>query len=157
MPNLPEIELFSVDSLEQLAERLPRRTPFFTLFLAGEAPLEEPEALSVLLRPLVDNGLIYFCTWGPGCEELHDALDLTISQKEQDQEYPLPYTLLSSSHDGEALGEALRFFSDMALPTEPSVFANFSRYAVALGSPALTHRLQQAFLRQGIIARQIDL
>jgi hypothetical protein len=43
----------------------------------------------------------------------------------------------------------------MAFPSESEVFANFSRYAVAVGSTELTRRIRQALLRQGIAARNI--
>jgi hypothetical protein len=152
--NLPEIELLSVASLQELAASLPRTTPWFTLLLVSDEPAADPETLARQLRPLVDSGLAYLCTWGQGCEELHDAVDAIVAQKEQ-AEGPLPYTLMSTWHSDEPLGEAVSYFCTLALPSEPEVFANFSRYAVAVGSPELTRRLRQALLRQGIAARNI--
>ena len=149
MTNLPEIQMLSVASFDQLAGQMPRTTPWFTLFLVWEQPETGIDQLVERLRPLIDNGLVYFCGWGEGSEEMHDAIDRIVSEREQSG-CCLSAAVMSSSHPDESLGEALGFFREHALPTDPEVFANFSRHAVAIGSDALAHRLRQALLRQGI-------
>lgn len=149
MATLPAIEMLSVASFEELADAMPRTTPWFTMFLTWDAPDTDAEALAARLRPLVDNGLVYFCAWGEACEEMHDALDRIVSEREQ-AGCCLSATVMSTSHPDESLGEALTFFNEHALPTDPEVFANLSRYAVAIGSESLANRLRQALLRQGI-------
>jgi hypothetical protein len=146
---LPPIEVFAIDTIEQLAGVLPRRTPWFTLLLIWDAPDFEPTDLAGVFRPLVDSGLAYLCTWGQGCEEVHDAVDLAVVQKEAEQG-ELPYVLMSTWHSDEPLGEALRFFSAEALPSDAEVFANCARYAVTVGSQEHARRLRQALLRLGI-------
>jgi hypothetical protein len=141
--------MLSVASFDELAEKMPRTTPWFTLFLVWESPDTDPAGLAARLRPLVDNGLVYFCAWGEACEEMHDAVDQIVSEREQGG-CCLSATVMSTSHPDESLGDALSFFREHALPNDPEVFANFSRYAVAIGSEDLAHRLRQALLRQGI-------
>ena len=146
---LPPIEVFAVDAIEQLAEVLPRRTPWFTLLLIWDTPEVRPEQLAGVFRPLIESGLVYLSTWGQGCEEVHDAVDLAVTRIESEQG-ELPYVLMSTWHTDEPLGEALRFFSTDAIPADDEVFANFARYAVTVGSPENARRLKQAIIRLGI-------
>jgi hypothetical protein len=155
MATLPAIELLSVTSFEELAERMQRTTPWFTLFLAWESPNTDPDYLAQCLRPLVDNGLVYFCTWGEGSEEMHDAIDQIVAEREQ-AGCCLSATVMSTSHPDETLGDALNFFNEHALPTDAEVFANFSRFAVAIGSEPFSHRVKQALMRQGINGRDVS-
>jgi hypothetical protein len=155
MATLPAIQLLSVASFDELDERMQRTTPWFTLFLAWESPDTDPEALTARLRPLVDNGLVYFCAWGEGSEEMHDAVDQIVSEREQ-AGCCLSATVMSTSHPDESLGEALAFFNEHALPSDAEVFANLSRYAVAIGSEEFSRRLRQALLRQGISGRDVS-
>lgn len=149
MATLPAIEMLTVASFEELDEKMQRTTPWFTMFLAWESPNIDPEFLTERLRPLVDNGLVYFCAWGEGAEEMHDAVDQIVAEREQCG-CCLSAAVMSTSHPDENLGEALSFFNEHALPEDPEVFANFSRYAVVIGSEAFAHRLRQALMRQGI-------
>jgi len=149
MATLPAIELLTVANFDELDARMQRTAPWFTMFLAWESPNTDPEFLAERLRPLVDNGLVYFCAWGEGSEAMHDAVDQIVSEREQ-AGCCLSTNVMSSSHPDETLGEALTFFNEHALPSDPEVFANFSRYAVAIGSEEFSRRLRQALMRQGI-------
>ena len=151
---MPEIEFFSVATLENLAEVMPRRTPWFTLLLAGDSPNTDPVQFAAQLRPLVDSGLVYFSAWGQGCEELHDALDEILTERDSAGNPP-PYEVMASSHVDESLGDAVWFFNTQAIPADAEVFANFARYAVAVGGEESARRLKQTLLRMGISGSEI--
>jgi hypothetical protein len=152
---MPEIEMLAVSSFEELGAKMQRATPWFTMFLLWESPNTEIEFLAKRLRPLVDNGLVYLCAWGPGCEEMHDAIDQIVTEREQ-AGCCLSATVMSTSHPDESLGDALWYFNTQAVPDDPEVFANFSRYAVAIGSEESSRRLKQALIRQGISGRDVS-
>jgi hypothetical protein len=129
---LPKIETFIIDSIEQLSDCLPHRSKYFTLLLAWDAPETEHEKLMEMFQPLVDRGLAYFCAWGSRCSEVHDAIDLCAVNKEQ-ANGPADYQLMTTWHDDEPLDEALWFFNMCAIPAGDYVISDFERFAVAVG------------------------
>ena len=87
-----------------------------------------------LFRPLVDNGLAYFCAWGKGCEEVHDAVDL--SDVEREQEFgESDYFQMTTWHEDDSLEKAVWFFENCAIPSENHVVADWDRFAVSIGNP----------------------
>src|ERR671910_2143684 len=88
----------------------------FTAFLALDAGGHGDEALMALGKRLRTAGLTYVCTWGPGCERVHDLFDWLYVDEEQ-QGIELPF-LMSTWHDGEPLKEALWFATDCAIPED---------------------------------------
>jgi hypothetical protein len=139
---LPKIEVFNIDSIEQLADRLPHRSKFFTLFLAWNAPVIERDKLMVLFQPLVDRGLVYFCAWGNRCEEVHDAVDMCIEER-QPEAGQADYMLMTTWHQDEPLEEALWFFKMLAIPSENHVLADFERFSVAVGNPEWAGKMER--------------
>jgi hypothetical protein len=131
---LPTIDVFNIDSIEQLSDCLPRRSKYFTLLMAWNVPEIEHDKLMALFQPLVDRGLAYFCSWGNRCEEVHDAVDACVTAREQ-AIGPDDYVLMTTWHDDEPLEEALWFFNICAIPAEDHVLSNFDRFAVAVGNP----------------------
>ncbi|MGA3372254.1 MAG: hypothetical protein ABSC48_10900 [Terracidiphilus sp.] len=131
---LPGIEVFAIDSIEQLVDCLPHRSKYFTLLLAWDAPDLEMEKLKELFRPLVDRGLVYLCAWGCRSEDVHDAVDLCVVEKEL-SEGEADYLLMTTWHHDETIEEALWFFQMNAIPAENRVVVDFSRSAVSVGNP----------------------
>ncbi|HMD76630.1 MAG TPA: hypothetical protein VKG86_04565 [Terracidiphilus sp.] len=144
-PQLPGIEVFAVDSIEQLADRLPHRSKYFTLLLAWDAPEMEQEKLMELLQPLVDCGLAYLCAWGSQCEEVHDAVDMCVAKREKEIGQA-DYTVMTTWHEDEPLKEVLWYFRTLAIPAEGHVFADFQRFAVPVGNPGWAVEMQRALV-----------
>jgi hypothetical protein len=137
----PGVEIFNFDSINQLAEQLPRRRRYFTLLLAWDALEIDKARLIELFRPLVDRGLTYFCAWGSDCEKVHDAVDLAdigrmgISGSEN-------YIVMTTWHHDEPLEEALWFFNTLAIPAEDFISSDLERFAVAIGNPEWAVRME---------------
>jgi hypothetical protein len=53
--SFPAIQVLAVDSIGQLADCLPQRSRYFTLFLAWDAPETGQQQLIDLFQPLVDR------------------------------------------------------------------------------------------------------
>ena len=146
LPPMPSIELLSVDSIEQLAEALPKCTTYFTLLLAWDAPVLDEAQLMSILAPLLDRGLVYLCAWGARCEDVHDALDSAVVEKEI-ASGELDYVVMTSWHANESLEESVWFFFMLAIPSETFVFKDFARYAVTVGNPEYRQRIGAALLK----------
>jgi len=143
---LPTIDVFNIDSIEQLSDCLPRRSKYFTLLLAWDAPETEQEKLMEMFQPFVDRGLAYFCAWGSRCSEVHDAVDLCAVKKEQ-AIGPADYQLMTTWHDDEPLEEALWFFNMCAIPAEVHVLSDFERFAVVVGDGGWEREMRGFFHR----------
>ncbi|HXR37480.1 MAG TPA: hypothetical protein VN776_00215 [Terracidiphilus sp.] len=131
---LPKVEVLSIDTIDELADRLPHRHRYFTLLLAWDAPEIDQQNLIDLFRPLVDRGLAYLCAWGSHCEAVHDAVDLCVVEKELDAGESDCF-LMTTWHANEPLKEAAWFFKMLAIPSENHVFVDFDRFAVSVGNP----------------------
>jgi hypothetical protein len=129
---LPRIQVLSIDSIEELPDRLPRKCKYFTLLLAWDAPEISENGLVELFAPLVSSGLAYFCAWGERCEEVHDAVDDCFVEHELESGVADPF-LMTTWHRNESLEEALWFFRMLAIPAEISALADLERFAVAVG------------------------
>lgn len=105
------------------------------MLLAWDAPDLDSTELDDVVRPLVDARLTYFCTYGRNCEALHDAAERAYVKKESKSDCPLDFFTMTTWHKNESLEEAVRFFKLLAIPSEPNVFAEFDRFAVAVGNP----------------------
>jgi hypothetical protein len=129
---LPEIEVLFVNSIDELAARLPHHHTYFTLLLAWDAPEISQSELIKIFRPLVDIGMAYFCSWGKGCEEVHDAVDL--ADLEREREFgESDYFQMTTWHKNDTLADAMWFFVNCAIPAEDHVVAGWDRFAVSIG------------------------
>jgi hypothetical protein len=88
--------------------------------------------------------MVYFCSWGPGCERFHDTADTVIAEDQVGQGLfvgPNPNdTIMTTCHD-ETLEGALDYFLFAAYPTDG--FASDSDYwiAMSIDNPAWGERM----------------
>jgi hypothetical protein len=139
---LPRIRVFAADSVQALPGLFPFRFSYFTLLLAWNPYVLTREQMVHLFQPLADRGLAYFCAWGNRCEEVHDAVDQCVIPREA-QGGPLKYMTMTTWHEHEPLEDAVWFFQNLAIPSEAHVFADFERYAVAIGNPEFATRMEK--------------
>jgi hypothetical protein len=142
--SLPPIDVLAVDSIDELADCLPHRHPYFTLLLAWDAPEIDQQELIALFRPLVDRGLACFSAWGNRSEEVHDAVDLCFVERELEVG-EADYLLMTGWHANEPLEEAVWAFKMLDIPSELHVFAEFDRFAVAVENRAWVDRMERTF------------
>lgn len=115
----------------QIAFRIAIHTSRFCLH--GPPEIDQQELIA-LFRPLVDRGLACFSAWGDRCEEVHDAVDLCVVERELEVGES-DYLLTNAWHANEPLEEAVWAFKMLDIPSEVDVFAEFDRFAVAVGNP----------------------
>ncbi len=79
------------------------------------------------------NGLVYVCTWGDGCERVHDIFDeAEVGGGSSDSNV----CLMSTWHSRDTLDEAIEFFLTWAIPPDRDL-AITSYLAVVVGDRGL--------------------
>ena len=51
----------------------------FRLLVAADVSSANPQAISDFAFSALKRGMVYFCSWGPGCERFHDIVDEVIT------------------------------------------------------------------------------
>jgi hypothetical protein len=77
----------------------------YVLFIATVQP--SPELTVEQARAWLNSGASYVCAWGPSASEVEETFDYASFLPKLGA--PLSYTLLTTSHNDEPLGEALWF------------------------------------------------
>jgi hypothetical protein len=75
-----------------------------------------PARLTAALGELLDRGCVYLCAWGPGCRHVEDTMDDV--SLERDLESGVDQTIMTTSHHGVRLEEAVDFALQYALPDD---------------------------------------
>ena len=85
-------------------------------------------------RAWLDNGASYICAWGPTSPEVEETFDYASFLPELGE--PLSFTLMTTSHEGESLEEALWFaFYNAIAPNDLKY--QLSTVIIVVDSPAL--------------------
>ncbi len=109
-----ELILVEADSTEELGQWPVLSSSHFICLVVWDAPPNSDVVLRVA-RTLVESGAVYVCTFGEGCERVHDAVDEVImtGEREPDDEHVIPTTW----HANEPLDDALWFALFTAYPS----------------------------------------
>ena len=101
-----DVFLASVSNLEDLPSQLALPCSRFVLLLAHNAS-DKPARLATVLEQLLAIGCVYLCTWGPGCQYVHDPMDETVVTMELGG--APERTIMTTWHSRESLVEAADF------------------------------------------------
>lgn len=133
------------------AEEWPDATPWscegFGLLVLTERVVD----VVPLATRAVARGVAVVCSWGPGCSMIEDAFDDAIvdahpNETEND-------VVLTTSHEGESLEEAIEFFLDVILPAKDRAPSCRAWCIVAFGED-LQKRVTRAMERRGANRRE---
>jgi len=95
---------------------------YFRLFVAADTASTDVVQIAAFARNALTSGMVYCCSWGPGCERFHDIVDEVWVSSGQSNDPLLVRpssddTLMTTWHDEESLEDALDFFVSSAVPT----------------------------------------
>jgi len=94
----------------------------FRLFVAADTTENSVDALSSFASSALKNGMVYFASWGPGCERFHDVVDEVIVEDDLgEQLFVGPRAddcILTTLHAKDTLDDAVNFFLTLAVPNE---------------------------------------
>ena len=107
---------------------------------------ERVVAIESLAEKAVARGVAVVCAWGPGCSMIEDVFDDAIvdaNPRETEND-----VVLTTSHEGESLEEAMEFFLDVILPAEDRA-GGCKAWCVAAFGEDLHKRATRALERRG--------
>lgn len=137
-------------TFEELPRRLIIASRRFVLFVAAD--FGSLTGINTTLAQLLDCGCVYLCAWGPGCEELHDAMDYVASAQELDG--APERTIMTTWHSGDSLEEAAEFAVHWADPDEDLAEGCDSVVLASIGNSKWgvdLARIGTVHVRQGVI------
>jgi hypothetical protein len=121
------IHLPSLVSLPKLT--LPGKK--FACLVACDASSLSHDDLKAFATNMINQGAVYACSWGPGCARLEGAFDEADHIEREDSP-----VVITTSHDGETIGEALWFLLSCASPDPEYLEQCTSSIAVVVGNDA---------------------
>ena len=132
----PDRELFLVEAPTLAQVGLDLRVPsrHFVCFLACDPTGVPDEVIANAARHLLSAGCVYFCTWGPDCERVHDLVDDAIRERIPDETQDT--VILTTWHARETLDEALWFSVFTACPADAYANACGAVVAIVVGNDA---------------------
>ncbi len=120
--------------------RLP--TDHFLCLLAADFTSASDGEISMLANSLIERGASYFVCWGPGCSRVHaliDDLTLLVEAPTSDGS-----VIMTTSHGGETLSEALFFLLCTAWPDTGYQDSSGCIVAVSVGGGSIAAEIREA-------------
>jgi hypothetical protein len=83
--------------------------------------------------------MVYFCSWGPGCERFHDIVDELIAEDDvSERSFAGPTkndVVMTTWHERDSLEEALDFFATCAVPADGLAPDSGFRLVICVDNP----------------------
>ena len=142
MQNDRELYFLSIDRLESMPVDIEHSIAHFACLIACDARSYSTEAISQFVEKLLNLGCVYFCTWGPDCQRVHDIIDEIAAYPETTFSMPDDPVIMTSWHDDEPLAEAFYFFCNCAWPADGYEETLKSALAISVGSDSWENELK---------------
>ena len=134
------MELADVDALPS---NLALEGRHFACAILMDADSMETDAIGRMSVSLLEQGLVYACTWGPGCKRVHDIIDEeVVGGGPVIPRFPL--LVMTSWHSGETLDDALYFWLFNTTPHENLARSCRSSLVLSIGNRAWSVPARQA-------------
>ena len=113
-----EFHFISLPTLDALAEEIKTASPNFALFLGMDARSVNDSTLMFVADKLFSKGLAYLCAWGTDCKRIEHIFDQVVIGNclASGIEVTQNNVVMTTSHEGETISEALWFFIYAAIP-----------------------------------------
>jgi hypothetical protein len=127
-----ELYIIAAPDFADLPRSFSFPTPHFAALLAADTTVTPESTLTAFADTLLQSGCAYFCSWGPGCERVHDLFDA--------QCLFAPSLIMTTWHADEPLDEALWFLLRSTFPDEAYFDTCRSALAITVAdSDSATH------------------
>ncbi len=140
MPNIERLghdavggrDLYSlnVTAPDELPAKIRLSSGYFVCLLAWDSAAESVEVISRVAESILGSGCVYLCSWGEGCERVHDIFDEVAVGPDPD---PGDAAVMTTWHRNETLDEALWFFLNSTSPDDRYEARCDSAVAVSIG------------------------
>ena len=135
--------LLDLDSIDQIPGNISVASKYFVCLIALDSGTVDHDALRAAAYKLLHSGGVYFCTWGPGCEAVHDAIDEEIIGEfasDLDSEH-----ILTTWHEDDPLSDAIWVSLYVTWPADSFFDDCRSVLAVTVASPEWAAEIESAF------------
>jgi len=142
--DVTERDLFMIhlDRIDDLPDDLQLPSRYFACLLAWDANGVSDAEIAAAARKLITQGGIYFCTWGPHCERVHDIID---EEAARDDSNPTDESVIMTTwHHDEPLSEAIWFLLHCSCPAENYFDECRSALAISVGSSECAVEIREA-------------
>ncbi|NRA43231.1 MAG: hypothetical protein HRU21_13125 [Pseudomonadales bacterium] len=118
------------------------RRPHRLCLLTADFTRLSNASLAALVQSLVDQGVVYFVCWGPGCAQAHDLIeDLTLLIEGVEAQHAM---IMVTSHANDTLAEAILFLLTEAWPDRAYQQSTEAMLAVTLDQPEAAQQIAVA-------------
>jgi hypothetical protein len=120
-----DVFYLSVPNFASIPSRFDLPSEKFLLFIACDSDELSTSEISDWVEQIVDNGVVYVCTWGKDCERVHDIIDEVCVEREIESDTKLPF-VMTTWHSKDSLDDALWFALYCTEPYEDSTDCTIS-------------------------------
>jgi hypothetical protein len=132
--------LAHIADVDEWPDELDGPQPHFVVLLAMDATSVDAERVAALAAKLMNQGMVYLCAWGPGCERVHDIVDGVRGRRvETDEAF-----LVTTWHAEEDLDDAL-WDAVYAVPTDDYIDTCRAVLAIVVDGADWSERVEAAF------------
>jgi hypothetical protein len=124
----------------------------FRLLVVADVTAIPTDVISEFAYAALKSGMVYCCSWGPGCKRLHDIVDqVCVADELGARLFVGPNSsdvIMTTWHDDDTLDEAIEYMVNSSYPTDG--FAADSDYWIAIcvndveWAATIRQRLRQA-------------
>jgi len=136
--------------------------PYFVLLLALDATGVPEAKIRAFADKMATQGVVYVCTWGPGCTQVHGIFDLALYvdneelRRDADEHGSV---IMTTWHEDEDLDEALYDAVFVSWPHDRYEEKCDAVLAVTVGSPAWASQVRTRLgdsdaLQEDVLARE---
>ena len=130
-------------------------SPHFIVFLAMDATsVDEHDILEFASRAL-SQGAVYFCTWGPDCERVHDLIDQACNQRIPDP--TVETVIMTTWHVDEELADAVWFSIYSTCPAETYIESCWAALFITVTSPTWAKQIGEWLSAPELLNQQLGL
>jgi hypothetical protein len=132
--------LAHIADVDDWPNELDEPQPHFIVLLAMDATSMDAARVATLAAKLMDQGMVYLCASGPGCERVHDIFDGERGRRvETDDAF-----VVTTWHDDEDLDDAL-WEAVYAVPTDDYSATCRAVLAIVVDGADWSERAESAF------------
>jgi uncharacterized membrane-anchored protein len=135
--------LLDVHSLDSIPKEVKVGSKYFVCFLVCDATAIPQETLRLAATVLLQSGAAFVCTWGDGCEKVHDLMDQVAFEFAPDSTDDS--VIMTTWHKSGILQNALWAALNVSWPADQYFDDCRSLLAVVAGLPEVSDVIRAAF------------
>jgi hypothetical protein len=148
-----ELFTLSVRTPEDIPQVLDLPSPYFACLVAWDATTASDKVVRALAEKLVCAGCAYACCWGPGCERLHDMIDLVVVERDPTADR----VVITTWHERESLSAALWFLLNLSQPDPAYKTGCGCSLAISIGSEQWAAEIRSAMADPSALESGFDV